>query len=84
MTGRSPAAKKHRMDKYRRITAGGRRVACDRCKVLHAPPVCTDDEGLVRMTLDLPPYVARALHARVVKGERTPWIVRLIRRELDV
>ena len=36
------------------------------------------------MTIDLPPHVAHALKTRVLWGERSPWVVRLIRRELDV
>lgn len=82
--GRSPEARKRRGDKYLRLTAGGRRIACDVCNLLHKPPACPPGAESVNFCVVLPPHVARDLNARVVWGERSSWVVRLIRRELDV
>lgn len=82
--GRSPEARARRLEKYRRVTAGGRRVACDVCKMLHKPPECPPDAESVALLVTLPPHVARELNERVMWGERAPWALRLIRRELDV
>lgn len=83
MTGRSPEAKRRRAPARARAIASGQRVACDVCKVLHKPPACPEDAEPVGMTLRLPPYLARELNDRVMKGEQSPWVVRLIRRELN-
>jgi hypothetical protein len=84
MTGRSPEARARRAQRYRKASDNGRRIACDICKHLHEPPACPPGAAAVRMTIDLPPHVHRALIGRIHWGERSPWIVRLIRRELKV
>lgn len=84
MTARSPEARKRRADKFRRLTAGGRRIACDECKSLHPPPACPEGVEPVTLSVRLPHWLHRELKGRVLDGERSPWVVRLIRRELDV
>lgn len=82
--GRSPEARKRRAEKHRQLTAGGRRIACEVCNLLHKPPACPVGAEPVNFCVVLPPHVARELNERVMWGERSPWIVRLIRRALEV
>lgn len=81
---RSPEARARRLDKFHRMTAGGRRVACEVCNLMHKPPACPPGAESVQFCVVLPPHVAREMNDRVLWGERSSWIVRLIRRELDV
>lgn len=82
---RSPEAKKRRAPKRNAvIRASGRRVACDECKSLHKPPECPPGAEPATLTLRLPHWLHRELNAHVVAGERSAWVTRLIRRELQV
>ena len=85
MTGRSAEAKRRRGPaRARAIANQGRRIACPVCKLLHEPPTCPPGAESVSVSVHLPPHVARALNREVNHGERSPWIVRLIRKELGV
>lgn len=82
---RSAEARRRRAPaRARAIAQSGRRVACDRCKILHPPPECPPDSESVALTVMLPPWLQTRLAERVAKGERSPWVVRLIRKELEL
>lgn len=81
---RSPEAKRRRAPARNRAIRSGTRVSCDICKVLHPAPACAFDAEPVTIPVTLPPWLHARLAARVVKGERSRWVVSLIRRELGV
>lgn len=84
MTGRSSEAKKRRAPGRSRAIASGRRVVCDECKQLHPEPVCEPGAEPVVLTVYLPRWLDVHVRNRVVAGERSAWVGRLIRRELGL
>lgn len=80
---RSPEARKRRAAKVRAVVSG-RRVACDRCKTMHPPPECDPLAESVTLPVVIAPWLYERMKAEVEWGERSPWIVSLIRKELGV
>lgn len=81
---RSPEAKRRRAPaRDRAIRNQERRVACDNCKTLHAPPACPVDDLPIGVMVMLPPRVAALLRSRVPRFQRSAFVAKLIDRELS-
>lgn len=57
-------------------------IACDGCKRTHPAPACKPGAEPVDVLVTLPPWLHAIFAEHVPWGERSPWIVGLIRREL--
>jgi len=59
------------------------RHPCDVCRRVHRGRCKPADKRSVSVTITIPTHLHRELAAKVPWGERSRWITRLIRQELE-